>query len=255
MFIDSHSHFDICMEKDFSEEDLISGLKQNNIEAAVQVATHPGNFQFCADFAAKYNNIYYTLGIHPSDPCTDDDINMLDAFVNEKSNDSKLIAIGEIGLDYHWMESEKEIQQKYFKKQIEIAQKNDLYIVVHSRDAMPDTIRILDEMDVKKAVIHCYSGTAEEAKYLISKGYFISFAGNVTYKNAKNIQEAALSVPVEKMLLETDCPFLSPVPMRGKKNRPDYVKYTYEFISILKNISVENLSKHIRDNFKKIVAG
>lgn len=252
MFIDSHSHFDICMEKGFSEEELIQGLVENNISAAVQIATHTDNFQFCIDFASKYKNIYYALGIHPSDPCGEEEISILSGTIAQNADDKKLIAVGEIGLDYHWMETPEGNQQYYFKKQIEIAMKNDLYIIVHSRDAMPDTIKILDEMSVKKAVIHCYSGTKEEAQYLVDKGYFISFAGNVTYKNAHNIREAAEVVPFNQMLLETDCPFLSPVPKRGQPNRPDYVRHTYQFISELRNISIEKLSAQLKQNFEKL---
>ncbi|MBN1499937.1 MAG: TatD family hydrolase [Spirochaetes bacterium] len=253
MFIDTHAHFDICMADGYTEENLLLKMKESNVEYSVQIGVDRNDFLLTSEFASRHENVFFTLGIHPSSSFEDDDIACLENMVSENKN-SRLIGVGETGLDYHWMEHEKNIQIDLFEKQIDIAVKNDLAVIVHSRDAMDDTIAVLKNMHPEKVIIHCFSGNPEEAEMLAGMGYFISFAGNLTYKKADNLHEAVKRVPVDNLLFETDCPYLAPVPERGKKNRPDFVVYTYRFAAEMRNMDVGKLCETVKNNFSRLIS-
>jgi TatD DNase family protein len=257
MYIDTHAHFDICMnEADFSEEQLMADMKTANVEIAVQVSTEQTDFKWCRDFANKYDNIYYTLGIHPSSAFTDEDLTTLKKFTSEifkTKNDYKLFGIGEAGLDYYWMAHEREKQIELFEFQLQLAKQNNLPIIIHTRDAMQDTIDILKNNSVENGIVHCFSSTKNDASKLLDMGLNISFTGNVTFKKATDLQEISLYVPNDRILFETDCPYLTPVPKRGKKNKPDYVVYIYNFVAGLKNMSVEELAAIVKNNFESLL--
>jgi TatD DNase family protein len=253
MFIDTHAHFGICMQHTkLKEHELLSKMQDAKVEYAVQVSTEQTDFKWCRDFALKHQNIFFTLGIHPSSEYVEEDLNMLVKLVSEvrlTEEKKNLFGIGEAGLDYYWMAHPKGKQIKLFEMQINIAKEYNLPVIVHTREAMQDTIGVLKSNSVEKGIIHCFSGTKSEAAQLLDMGLYISFAGNVTFKKSHELQDVALYVPVERLLLETDCPYLTPAPKRGRKNRPDYVVHTYNFIAELHKQKVEDLAMQIKNNF------
>lgn len=253
MYIDTHAHFDICIKQTkYDENTLLAEMQKAGVEYAVQVSTEQTDFDWCRKFAGKYEHIYFTLGIHPSSEFTDKDLEKLADFadqVNSGTNAHKLFGIGEAGLDYYWMKHSRERQINLFETQINIAKQYNLPIIVHTRDAMQDTIDVLKSNSIEKGVIHCFSGTKSEAAKLLDMGFHISFAGNVTFKKCTDLQEVAVYVPEDRLFFETDCPYLTPVPKRGKKNRPDYVAHTYEFVANLRKQPVKELAIVIKNNF------
>ena len=259
MLIDSHTHFDLMLEdKTVNEEELLKSLKYSNIEYSVQISIDSSGLEWSRKFAEKNADygILYTAGIHPSSPVHDKNLNDLNKFVeNVKKSplSALLIGIGECGLDYYRMRQPKEIQIKSFETQIDIAKKYSLPLIVHLRDAMDDGLEILKRKKVTSGIMHCFAGGAAEAKDAINMGFMISFAGNVTYKNAVELHEAAKYVPGDRLLLETDAPFLAPVPLRGKPNSPENIKHTYKFVSNLRKVTSSKLEETISENFKKLI--
>ncbi len=259
MYIDSHSHFDLCLESStLSEETLMTGLRDNNISHSVQISIDTSGFQWSLDFAKKYRDhgVMFSLGIHPSSKADEKDLNYLSLFIEQvmkSKNGDLLFGIGETGLDYYRMRQPKKIQLKSFEEQILLANKWKLPLIVHSRDAMDDTLQILRENCPDKGIMHCFSGDRKIARDVLDLGFHISFAGNLTYKNANHLHDAAAYIPLDRILLETDAPFLTPVPMRGKKNRPEYVIHTYKFISDLKKEHQSTIVDRIAKNFNSLI--
>ncbi len=248
----------ILEDKKISETDIIQSLKDNNVEYAVQIAVEEKDFIWSRDFAARnnQNGIFYTLGIHPSSPAEEHRLTNLESMVEQelKGEHSRLlIGIGECGLDYYRMHQPKEMQVRSFETQIDIAKKYKLPLIIHSREAMDETLVILKNKNYSNGIMHCFAGDSAAAKRVLDMGFMISFAGNVTYKNAVELHDAAEYVPLDRIILETDAPFLTPVPLRGKQNRPGYIKHTYEFISELKKISLSRLEDSITENFTGII--
>lgn len=246
--IDSHAHLmDEMYESDLDE--VIKRCKDNNIEYVINIGYSEKTSYDAIKLAERYDWMYATIGLHP-DECNTEDIST--DFIYKFIGNNKVVAIGEIGLDYHYESTNKENQQKHFIKQIEIANELNLPIVIHSRDADMDMLKILKENKTKNNfVMHCFSSSVEIAKEIIKLGGYISLAGTVTFKNAKNLLEVAKIVPEEKLLIETDCPYLTPEPNRGKRNEPSYVWQTAEKIANLRNISLEKLSEITLKNTKK----
>lgn len=259
MLVDSHTHFDLILEdKTVSEADLLKSLKYSNIEHAVQISIDSSGLEWSRKFAEKNfgYGILYTAGIHPSSPANESNLKELESFVQgvKKSSLSHLlIGIGECGLDYYRLRQPREMQIRSFEVQIDMAKKNSIPLIIHLRDAMDDGLEILKRKKVSSGIMHCFSGGADDAKKALDLGLMISFAGNVTYKNATDLQEAARFVPDDMLLLETDAPFLSPVPLRGKPNRPDNIKHTYKFVSNLRKTTSSKLEDIISDNFKRLI--
>jgi len=259
MLIDSHTHFDLMLEdKTVNEGDLLKSLKYSNIEYSVQISIDSAGLEWSRKFAEKNADygILYTAGIHPSSPAQDKNLKDLEKFVENVKKTSLshlLIGIGECGLDYYRMRQPREMQIKSFETQIDIAEKYSLPLIVHLRDAMEEGMEILKRKKVTSGIMHCFAGGAAEAKAAIDLGFMISFAGNVTYKNAVELHEAAKYVPDDMLLLETDAPFLSPVPLRGKPNSPENIKHTYKFISNLRKVPSSKLEESILENFKKLI--
>lgn len=255
MFIDTHAHFDICSEYGIADDQLFENNRAKGLGYAVQVATEAQNFDLSLSLSEKYENIYCALGIHPSsENYQKEDISKLRHTVDTALAESKkIIAIGEVGLDYHWMEYPKEEQFELFEKQIALAKERDLFLIIHSRDAFEDTFNILKKAAYEKVIIHCFSGDSKKAKKYLDLGFYISFAGNVTFKKALELQDALRVIPDNSLLLETDSPFLTPVPFRGKKNMPAYVEHVYRFAAEIRNSSLEKVKETIFENFKKII--
>jgi TatD DNase family protein len=239
-----------------SESACIAKLKENNIAHAVQVAISLETLQWSYDFALRHKDagILFTLGIQPSSTAGDPELEALTSILEtalEKDRDL-LFGIGECGLDYYRMRQEKRMQLRGFVYQIELAKKYHLPLIVHIRDAMSDGIEVLSSRSVPGGIMHCFPGNKKEAQKALDLGFYISFAGNVTYKNAHTLHESAAYVPLDRILVETDAPFLTPVPNRGKPNRPEYVIHTYNYIADVKNIPVDALKEQVYSNFKAL---
>ncbi len=245
--VDSHAHLD---NEAFNEdrEQVIERIKEE-MEFVVNIAFDLESSKKSVEFANKYDFIYATIGFHPVDieGYTDEAEKELE---NLAKNNKKVLAIGEIGLDYHWMTTPKEQQQEIFRRQLDLATKLDLPIVIHSRDAMEDTVKILKEYPDVKGIFHCYPGSVETAKQLVDR-FYLGIGGVLTFKNAKKLVEVATDIPLDRLILETDCPYMAPTPFRGKRNEPIYVKYVAEKIAQLKNISYEEVAKATVENTKK----
>lgn len=256
--IDTHCHLSMVLDEnkniDYNQiDDILNQMKNNGVTHAITVSSNMEDCKLSAEIASRYENIYCAVGMHPEEvDCFD--IVQLEDLVKQNITTGKLVAIGEIGLDYYWRKDNKEAQIKIFKAQIELAKKYNLPIIIHCRDAYGDVLEILKEYAPfdKGGVIHCYSGSIEWAREVVKLGFLISFTGVVTYPNAVNIQEVAKWVDDDKFMVETDSPFLTPVPFRGKKNNPSYTKYTLEFIAKLKNKNIENLDKITTNNAIKL---
>jgi len=258
MYIDTHAHFDLILKDGkISEKDLIENLKLNNIISAVQVSIDVDGLDWSYEFSKKYqkNGILFSLGIHPSSPAGEKNLKYLSDRISiaKSENEELLFGIGECGLDYYRLHQEKEMQIQSFEYQIEEAIKYNLPLIIHSRDAMEDTIEILRKYNPGKGIMHCFSGDKKDAEKILDLGFFISFAGNLTYKSASNLHDAAKYIPMDRILLETDSPYLTPVPLRGKKNRSENVIHTYKFLSELKDISIDKVTSKIKENFGKIL--
>ena len=248
--IDSHSHlFDEQFENDL--EECINRCKLNNINKVVLVGFSRETNRRAQELSEKYDIFFPTAGVHPSE-ASSNYLELLDELYEFVKN-NKVYAIGECGLDYYWVKDNSEYQKALFKAQCELAIKLDLPIIVHMRDATKDTYDILKEYKGKiKGVMHCYSGSLEMAKEFIKLGFYISLGGPVTFKNAKESKEIAKIIPLDKLLVETDCPYLSPTPFRGKRNESAYVYYTALEIANLRGITLEELDLATTNNAQNL---
>ena len=255
--IDSHAHLDD--EKfDNDREEIISKIKDAGIKNFITAGYSLGSSKKAVELAEKYDFIYATCGISPNDIPQDEDevwkqISEIEGMVEKQKN--KIVAIGEIGLDYYWEKDEKmrELQRKAFIKQIELANKLNLPIVIHTREAIMDTLEILKQNPVdKKGVFHCCPQNRELIKEGLKLGFYISFAGPITFKNSKNANEMIELVPDDRLLIETDSPYLSPEPVRGRRNMPANVKYIAQKIAEVKNVPIENVAKMTFENTCRI---
>jgi TatD DNase family protein len=256
MFIDTHAHFDICLEdRSLTEEGMLSSLKENNVQYAVQVSTEVNVFEWSYHFAKKNKDILFTIGIHPSSRALEQDLSAMSAFVKKTIdlNDRNILfGIGEIGLDYFRMHQPKEMQKKSFEYQLDVAKQYNLPVIIHSREATDDTLDILKKKKPGIGIMHCFAGDSSVMKKFLDLGFYISFAGNLTYSKAIDLHDAAKNVPFDRVLLETDAPYLTPVPFRGKKNRPEYIVNTYKYFAELRNEKLSNVEDNIYNNFLKI---
>lgn len=239
--IDTHCHlFD--EEFDIDREDAIKRAIGSGVEKMILVGFSHKTNQLAQEMAKKWNVFYPTAGLHPSEAS----LNYLNDFLEFKSfvEKNKVYAIGECGLDYHWDITYKEEQKKLFRLQCEYAIEKDLPIIVHSRDAAKDTFDIIASYKGKlKGVMHCYSGSKELALEYVKLGFYISLGGPVTFKNAREPKEVAKAVPLDLLLIETDCPYLAPTPMRGKRNESSYVKYVRDEIASLRGITIQEVEE------------
>ena len=259
MIIDSHVHFNMILrDKTKSEVDLLRSLKYNNIEYALQISVEERDFIWSRDFAKRNyeDGIFYTLGIHPSSQAAEKELKTLSDFADCEMNGKfsrLLFGIGECGLDYYRMHQSKEMQRNSFEAQIDIAKKHKLPLVIHCRDAMDETIRILKDKKYNYGIMHCFAGDSKAAKLVLDMGFVLSFAGNVTYKKAVELHDAVKYVPLDRLLLETDSPFLTPEPERGKSNLPEMVKHTYKFVANSKKVPLPKLEESITENFVRLI--
>lgn len=247
--INTHSHVNMLRETNIDE--AIQNAIDNKIVTIVPSSSAQDIFD-TDKFIKKYNDIYGYVGVFPEEVKDFSDKTLSDMEEIIKSN-PKIIGIGEIGLDYYWDKSFKELQKEAFIKQIEFANQMNLPINIHSREAHLDTLEILKKYNKNStAIMHCFSGSLEFARECIKEGIYIALGGVVTFKNAKKTKEVAKNIPLGYLLLETDDPYLAPVPFRGKENQPMYVKYVAEEIANLRGITPEEVAKTSTENAKKI---
>lgn len=247
--IDTHTHIN-CIEE-ISVEDIIKNALDNGVEKLIVPAAYPTDIEVVKELAQKYENVYGLLGVHPSE-VKDWNDDLIDK-IKEYSKSSKIVGIGEIGLDYYWDKSFNDLQKEVFIKQIKLANELNFPISVHDREAHKDTFDILTEYNKNSAVVmHCFSGSVEFMKECVKQGWYIAIGGVVTFKKAIKMKEVAKEVPLDKLLLETDAPYLTPVPYRGKTNQPAYVKYVAEEIASIREISFEEVDEITTQNAKKV---
>lgn len=234
--IDSHCHLDMVIERGLAVEEITRGLLANGVNALVEIGADKKAMLWARTLAhtSKQFDVYYTIGHHPGEAATEDFEFGL-KFIDENKSDKRFVAVGEIGLDYHYHADQADVQKKVFIEFVRAARRAGRGIAIHTRDAHADTFSILrNEASGIPILIHCFTGSKSEMEDFLSLGCYISFSGIVTFKNAAGVQEAALACPLERMLIETDAPFLSPVPHRGKINQPGYVKHTLDFLAQLR---------------------
>lgn len=237
MYIDTHCHLS---REDYDDIDkVIEGNKNANVDKIVVSGCSRESIEEVMDLKDRYDMVYVTIGYHPeyADTVTESDLDYLKSLLGEK----KVVGIGEIGLDYHYTKDNKDKQIWLFEEQLKIAEEFNLPVVIHSRDATMDTINTLKKYKVK-GIIHCFSGSLETAKIYISMGLLLGIGGVVTFKNSK-LKDVVKEVPSESIVLETDSPYLAPVPFRGKINSSKYLEYIANFIADIKNISVDELAE------------
>ena len=245
--VDTHCHID----SDRYDEDRENILKEmeEKLEFAVNIGYDLESSKRSIELADKHDFIYAVVGVHPTDIEGYDDI--LEKKLEELANHPKVVAIGEIGLDYHWMKDEKNEQKKIFKKQLELARRLNKPVVIHTRDATADTLEILKEYSDIKGILHCYPGSYESALQIMDNYYF-GIGGVVTFKNSKKTIETVSKIPLERLVIETDAPYLTPTPFRGKRNHPIYVEYIAQKIAEIKGISYEEVVRVTTANAKKV---
>lgn len=239
MLIDSHCHLNF---PDLAQRlpEVLANMAEAGVDKAIAISVSRQSFEEVHAIAQNHSNIYATVGIHPDDPEAEEF--SLEELLEHAAR-PKVVAIGETGLDYHWCKGDLAWQHQRFALHIEAANRSGLPLVVHTRDAAADTMRLLREHQAHAGVIHCFTEDVHTAKLALDLGFYISFSGIVTFKNATAIQEAARYVPLDRLLVETDAPYLAPVPKRGKSNEPAYVCHTATFVAQLRGDSLENIAQ------------
>ena len=250
MLFDSHAHLD---DEKFDEdrEEVIARSLQNGVTGIINAGSCMASSAQSVALAAQYDNIYAAVGIHPHDAksAQEADYAQLAAWAQLE----KVVAIGEIGLDYYYDFSPRDLQRTVFIRQIDVARQMDMPFIIHDRDAHGDILDVLKkEAKGLTGVLHCFSGSLEMAKEVIKLGFYISIAGPVTFKNAAKLPEIIKNVPLERLLVETDCPYLTPHPHRGKRNEPAYVKIVAEQVAQLREMELADLAKYTTENTKKL---
>lgn len=247
--IDTHSHIN-CIEE-FTIDEIITNAESNGVEKIILPAAYPSDIDIVFDIVNKYENVYGLLGVHPSE-VKDWNDSLIDK-IKKYAENQKIVGIGEIGLDYYWDKSFNDLQKEVFIKQIKLANELNLPISIHDREAHKDTYDILKEYNKNsKIIMHCFSGSIEFAKECVKEGWYIALGGVVTFKNAIKMKEVAKNIPIENLLLETDAPYLTPVPYRGKTNQPAYVKYVAEEIAKLRDTSFDEIDKITTQNAERV---
>ncbi|MCI2055738.1 MAG: TatD family hydrolase [Oscillibacter sp.] len=246
MLFDTHAHYDDAAF-DADREELLAAVQAFGVEKIIDPGCDLASSRAAVALAESHDFIYAAVGIHPEECAgvTDADFEAVRALCSHK----KVVAIGEIGLDYYWDKNpSREFQQTVFRRQLQLAQELNLPVIVHDREAHGDSLAIVEQFPEVRGVFHCFSGSAEMAKELLKRGWYLGFDGPITYKNARKARETAEVTPLERMLIETDSPYLSPVPNRGKRNDSRNVHFVAEKLAEWKEISTEELAQQTRQN-------
>jgi len=249
MLFDTHAHMnDPAFDPD--REQVLLGLKDKGVDLVMNVGCSLDSSRDCITMAETYPFVYASVGSHPDSADEVDEAAIRQ--YRQMAAHEKVLAIGEIGLDYHYEDIPREIQQKAFRLQMELAQELQMPVIVHERDAHDDGMRIVKEFKGVTGVFHCYSGSAEMARQLVNMGWYIGFTGVLSFKNARKAVETAQSIPLERIVLETDCPFMAPEPFRGKRCDPGYLYRMAERLAELRGISVEEVHRITTENAKRL---
>ncbi len=258
MLIDSHVHLD-TPAFDADRDEVIARARAAGVTLFLEIAgsdVAKGSLATGIALAEQHDFIYAAVGLHPHEASIYDDA--LEQQFLQLAAHPKVIGWGEIGLDYYYDHSPRDVQQRVFRRQLELALQLKMPVIIHTRDAEADTIQILRETWVARGgneisgIIHCFTGTQKLADAALAMGFLLSFSGVVTFKNANELRAVAESVPLDQLLVETDCPYLAPVPYRGKRNEPAYVKETATFLAALRNISFAEMAQVTSENFKRL---
>lgn len=240
MIFETHAHYD---DEAFDEdrEELLTSLREHGINQVINIGASLENCRKTLELMGKYPFVYGAIGVHPSETGELNDENF--AWLKEQCAVDKVVAVGEIGLDYYWKEPEPDIQKKWFERQLEMAREVELPVIIHSRDAAKDTLDTMRALRAEEmgGVIHCFSYTKEIAREYLEMGYYFGIGGVVTFQNAKKLKEAVQYIPMDRILLETDSPYLAPEPHRGSRNSSLNLPYVAQEIAVLKNISYEEV--------------
>lgn len=250
MIFDSHAHYD-SSQFDEDRDQLLSSMPEMGVGTIVNVGADWDSVTEVVELAQKYPHVYAAVGLHP------DEVGDLNEerfeFMKSQCRHEKVVAVGEIGLDYYWDNESHDTQKKWFIRQLKLARSLNLPVIIHSRDAAGDTLEIMKEhAQGLRGVIHCFSGSKELAEEYVKMGFHIGIGGVVTFNNGKKLKEIAASIPLDKILLETDCPYLAPVPYRGKRNSSLYIPHIAEEIAALRGISYEEVVAQTEQNAKML---
>ena len=250
MLFDTHAHMD---DRAFDEdrEELLAALPQQGIGLVLNPGCSLASSRNVDALTKQYDYIYGAVGSHP-DVADEVDAAVLEEYRAICRQNPKIKAIGEIGLDYHYEDIPREIQQKAFRMQMELARELGLPVIVHERDAHEDGMKIVEEFPEVTGVFHCYSGSAEMARWLVARGWYIGFTGVLTFKNARKALEVAASIPLDRIVLETDCPYMSPEPFRGKRNDPGKLYRMAERLAELRGLAVAEIHAITMENGRKL---
>lgn len=251
LLFDTHAHYDDA-RFDGDREALIASLPENGVGAAVDIGCSFDTIPKAVALAEKYGFFYASVGLHPNDAQTAEDnpdtLNMLKGYLKHP----KVVAIGEIGLDYHWDEPSRDIQKKWFCLQLSLAEETGYPVIIHDREAHGDTMEIIRKYPKVTGIFHSFSGSPEMAEELVKRGYYISFSGVLTFKNAAKLPEVAKIVPTDRMLIETDCPYLAPHPCRGQRNSSILMRYTAEKLAEIKGMTYDEVCDITFENAKRV---
>jgi TatD DNase family protein len=256
VFVDSHAHID-GEQFDADRDEVLARAREAGVRAILNVATgdpHGGELERGVAVAEKYEGVYAAAGVHPHDA------RLYDGEAERRLSSilkggGRVVALGEIGLDFHYDHSPREVQREVFARQLRLAKESGLPVIIHSREADEETVEILRREYAEAprgGVMHCFGGGMRMAEAVLELGFHISFAGNVTFKKADSLREAALIVPPERLLVETDCPFMAPVPLRGRRNEPAFVVETARFVASLRGVGPEELGRTTSENFSRL---
>lgn len=255
MFIDSHAHID-GPEFDADRDEIIQRAHAAGVSTILNVGTgdpHSDAFERAVELGQKYDSIYTAIGTHPHDARLYDD--KAEAKIKALIRSDWVIAWGEIGLDFHYDNSPRDVQVEVFRRQLRAARECDLPVIIHTREAGPETIEILRSEYAgaeRRGVFHCFSGSADLARQALELGFMISFSGIVTFKKAEELRAVAKQVPLASLLIETDCPYLSPIPYRGKRNEPAYVVEVARCLAAIQAVEIEEIGRLTSENFRRL---
>lgn len=254
MFFDTHAHYD---DKRFNDDrfETINKAYESGVSYILNAASSVSSIDRCIKLTEEFDFVYASVGVHPhnASDMNEDVINKIEKLAKK----DKVVAIGEIGLDYHYDFSPRDIQKYWFRQQIELAKRVNLPVIIHDRESHEDIMNIVKESNVKEVggVFHCYSGSVEMVKEVLNNNLYISFGGPVTFKNVKKLADVVKAVPNDRILIETDSPYLTPEPFRGKRNDSSYVRYVAEKIAEIKGLRLEDIGEITTENGKKLFKG
>ena len=250
MLFDTHAHMD-DRAFDADREELLASLPEKGVGLVMNPGCSLESSRNAVTLANRYDSVYAAVGSHP-DAADEVDDRVLEEYRKLCKENPKVKAIGEIGLDYHYEDIPREIQLRAFRMQMQLARELGLPVIVHEREAHEDGMKIVEEFPTVTGVFHCYSGSAEMAKWLVSRGWYIGFTGVLTFKNARKALEVAASIPLDRIVLETDCPYMSPEPFRGKRNDPGKLYRMAEKLAELRGLSLEEVHRITSENGKRL---